>query len=348
MPTSKWNSEPPQDGMALCLSGGGFRAMLFHLGSLWRLNELGQLPKLDRVSSVSGGSIVAGMLGLAWSKLAFDSSGVAAAFDAQVVQPIRALASKTIDIGSVFSGLLSGSVSDKIAGAYRTNLYGDGALADLPEHPRFIINATNVQSKALWRFSHDTMGDYRVGMTAHPEVELALAVAASSAFPPFLSPVELKVAGSSVLLCDGGVYDNLGLEPAWKYCRTVLVSDGAMALAAESNPSRDWARQTYRVLGLIDNQVLMLRKRELIGSFVDGSRLGAYWGIGSNIANYGLADAVPFPLDKSTPLAETPTRLAAIAPERQEQLVNWGYAICDTALRSHLDKSFPKPARLPY
>ena len=52
-----------QPGIALCLSGGGYRAMLFHLGSLWRLNELGFLPRLDRVSSVSGGSITAGALG---------------------------------------------------------------------------------------------------------------------------------------------------------------------------------------------------------------------------------------------------------------------------------------------
>ena len=39
--------EQPSDGIALCMSGGGYRAMLFHLGSLWRLNELRYLPKLD-------------------------------------------------------------------------------------------------------------------------------------------------------------------------------------------------------------------------------------------------------------------------------------------------------------
>src|SRR6266566_10119491 len=58
--------DAPQEGLALCLSGGGYRAMLFHLGALWRLNELGYLPRLDRVSSVSGGSITAGVLGMNW------------------------------------------------------------------------------------------------------------------------------------------------------------------------------------------------------------------------------------------------------------------------------------------
>src|SRR4030095_10893384 len=50
----------PEKGIGLCFSGGGYRAMLFHLGALWRLNEWGYLPKLTRISSVSGGSITAG------------------------------------------------------------------------------------------------------------------------------------------------------------------------------------------------------------------------------------------------------------------------------------------------
>jgi hypothetical protein len=49
-------TKQPRQGMALCLSGGGYRAMVFHLGSLWRLNEAGLLKKLSRISSVSGGS----------------------------------------------------------------------------------------------------------------------------------------------------------------------------------------------------------------------------------------------------------------------------------------------------
>ena len=36
----------PGGGMALCLSGGGYRAMVFHLGVLWRLNDAGLLGRL--------------------------------------------------------------------------------------------------------------------------------------------------------------------------------------------------------------------------------------------------------------------------------------------------------------
>jgi NTE family protein len=93
------DARSPIDGTALCLSGGGYRAMLFHVGAIWRLNELGYLPKLARISSVSGGSITAGVLGLNWHRLAFDGTGVAAALRQEFVEPIRGLASKTIDEG---------------------------------------------------------------------------------------------------------------------------------------------------------------------------------------------------------------------------------------------------------
>src|SRR3954463_6424842 len=84
--------EAPEEGIGLCLSGGGYRSMLFHLGSLWRLNEIGYLPKLDRISSVSGGSIMAGVLALNWSRLDFAGDGEAQNFKSLVVEPIRKIA----------------------------------------------------------------------------------------------------------------------------------------------------------------------------------------------------------------------------------------------------------------
>ena len=88
-----------QKGIGLCLSGGGYRAMLFHLGALWRLNELGYLPKLARVSSVSGGSITAGVLAMNWKELRFDAkSGVSPSFTELVVTPVRRLASVIFEV----------------------------------------------------------------------------------------------------------------------------------------------------------------------------------------------------------------------------------------------------------
>jgi predicted acylesterase/phospholipase RssA len=48
-----------KDRIGLALSGGGFRASLFHLGVIRRLEELGIMEKVSIVSAVSGGSIVA-------------------------------------------------------------------------------------------------------------------------------------------------------------------------------------------------------------------------------------------------------------------------------------------------
>lgn len=51
-------SQPGRSKLGLALSGGGFRASLFHIGVLARLAELGVLPRIEVLSTVSGGSIV--------------------------------------------------------------------------------------------------------------------------------------------------------------------------------------------------------------------------------------------------------------------------------------------------
>src|SRR5262245_36445135 len=104
-------------GTVLCLSGGGYRAMVFHVGALWRLYDSGILASIERFSSVSGGSICAGRLALAWKKLSFDPNAIQSDFVPEVVNPIRALASETIDAEAIVLGLaLPGSIGDRVAG----------------------------------------------------------------------------------------------------------------------------------------------------------------------------------------------------------------------------------------
>jgi NTE family protein len=357
---------PLEHGIALCLSGGGYRAMVFHAGALIRLNESGLLHKLERVSSVSGGSITAGVLGMAWPQLQFNAAGTAANLGGLVIQPIRTLASHTIDVGSVLSGVFWwGSVADKIAGRYRKYLFKDATLQDLPDRPRFVFNATNVQSKALWRFSKPYMRDWRVGEVRNPTIDLAVAVAASSAFPPVLSPAVLELKESDytpktgsglqrppfttgVVLTDGGVYDNLGLETVWKRYDTVLVSDAGGVYGVEEHPARDWLNHTRRVVDMIDNQVRSLRKRQVIDSFQSGIRNGCYWGIWTDITNYRLPTALDAPYAKTALIASTPTRLKALDSSSQQRLMNWGYSVCDAAIRKHLDPALPAPVGFPF
>jgi NTE family protein len=369
-PVRRLPTDPPGDapapGVALCLSGGGYRAMVFHVGALWRLNELGWLPKLDRVSSVSGGSITAGVLAHRWSVLAFDGSGVADGFEQAIVEPIRALAGKTIDISAGLKGIfLPGSIASFVARRYDRELFRGATLQSLPDRPRFVFNSTNLQSGVLWRFSKPYMWDYRVGRIDKPQEKLSTAVAASSGFPPFLSPMRLRLdpadyaAGSGTdleldayrrrpALSDGGVYDNLGLETAWKRYSTILVSDGGGHFSAKEKVRTNWVLQATRVLGLIDSQVRALRKRQVVGGLAAGLREGAYWSIWSHVDDFGLPDALPVDDAASTALAHTATRLAKLERTHQERLINWGYAVCDTAMRKFVVPGTPPPASLPY
>ncbi len=258
--------------------------MVFHIGVLWRLYETGLLSGLKRISSVSGGSITAGVLALKWRRLSFDPARLAADFVPEVVTPLRRLAGETLDAEAIIVGALApGTISDRVTAAYDRHLFAGATLQDLPDAPRFVINATNVQSGALWRFMKPYMRDYRVGEVKAPTVPLARAVAASSAFPPVLSPCTLRLEDDDftpnsgqdlqhppfttrVVLTDGGVYDNLGLETAWKRYQTIFVSDAGGKLKPEEEPKSDWARHAFRVLDLIDNQVRSLRKRQVIDS----------------------------------------------------------------------------------
>jgi NTE family protein len=362
---------PDPNLSALCLSGGGYRATIFHLGALIRLNETGQLRTLDRISSVSGGSITSACLGMNWNKLKWDANGVAENLDELVVDPVRALCRVTIDAGAVIGGIFNPfrTIGEKVAAAYDKHLFHGATLQDLPTGPRFIINATNVQSGALWRFSRPYMGDYKVGRVFYPEVKLAVAVGASSAFPPILSPVELDTSDmefvstggeslghppftNKVILSDGGVYDNMGIETAWKRCGTVIVSDAGAMLQAEADPETDWARHSIRILNVIDNQVRSLRKRQIISAFLDGSEhKGAYWSMRNSPGDYPLGsvcDHLGFKADRAAALAATPTRLEAMSDDLQERLINLGYVIAAAALASHLPGTVNAQIKWPF
>ena len=360
---------PPPDSSGLCLSGGGSRAMLFHVGALRRMNELGLLSGLDRISSVSGGSIVAGLLGIRWKELTFDAGGVATNLETQLAEPIMDFASVQVDIPSGIRGALLPRVtaSSTFTKILADRLYGSATLQDLPhagKGPRFVINATNLQSGVLWRFSQPYTWDWKVGQIKEPTIPVAIAVAASAAFPPFFSPVRLDLPEGAftpgtgdgletpafqrrVLLADGGVYDNLGLETVFKRCHTIYASDGGGRLAETPDIDTDWIRQPLRVMKVIDSQVRSLRKRLLIAAY-DRDRDGAYWATWSEMADLNVPDALPCPPELTKPLAEMATRLTKVPVARRRALANWGYAIADASIRAAAPGKYPAPGGFPY
>ncbi len=365
-----------ENGIGLALSGGGFRAALFHLGALIRLNELCLLSRLSEVTSVSGGSVTAAVLGLAWERLRFEN-GVAVNFADEVGKPLREFCGRTIDIPTVLLGWLLpwSSPVERLAQAYDRHLFHGATLRDLPSEgaPRFTIYATSLQTGGDVRISRPYLADYRVGMLNEPQMQLARAVAASSAFPPFYVPLvertkpglwsqvegaDLfgnKLLRSRLLLGDGGIYDNLGLERIWDRYPTVLVSDAGAPFAVQVDSF--WTRhslvaRTKRVLDIAIEQDRALRKRRLIGEFKAGRKTGAYWSIATQIGNYQLEENSRQPplltdSDLTCSLARMRTRLNRFSPAEQAKLIRWGYALSDAALRRHVLDPEPPAGRLP-
>jgi NTE family protein len=347
-----FGQEGKEHGIGLALSGGGFRATLFHLGALRRINELALLQRIDRFSSVSGGSITAGLLAKEWDRLDFQG-GIARGFEARIVDPLRSFCRRHIDALAIGQGLLSPwkTVSDAVQERYDEHLLHGVLLASLPDKPRFVFNSTNLQTGRSFRFSKPYIGDYRIGLSRDPDLPLSLAVTASSAFPPVLSPVVLKnvafehvdgadLNGDSrytreIHLTDGGAYDNLGLETVWNRYDTVLVSDAGAPFKIEEEVRSDWLSQARAALDVATDQSRALRKRVLIADYKAGERQGAYWGIDTNIGDYPVADPMTCRMELVEPLAAIRTRLNPFSDEEQGRLINWGYALCDAALRSH-------------
>jgi NTE family protein len=361
--------------IGLALSGGGFRATLFGLGSVWRLNEAGLLGKLDRITSVSGGSILAGVLAHRWFDLKFQS-GHAKNFEQVIVQPIREFCSQTIpiDISTAIIGHLVPfkTSGDFLADRYRKDLkFGETTLHYLPDpseegNPKFIFYATNLQTGRSLRFCRDYVADYYLGMSrkTSSEVTLAKAVAASSAFPPIFSPVVIESDPASwenphkplsnleklrrrIVLADGGVYDNMGLQTLLKKVDIILVSDAGKPFEIDESPFEDDLLQLNRVSDILIDQCRGLRQEWLVTDFIEGRKHGGYWGIDTDIDKYNDSKALIKHNDITKGLASIPTRLNKFEKEEQGRLINWGYALADVALRTRAKLPIEAPKGWP-
>jgi len=353
---------------------------MFHLGTLRRLNEVGLLSKLTTITSVSGGSIANGLLAKAWPTLTPNPSGTFANFEAAYERPLREFCSHDLRTGPLlfdrldprnWPSLLSDdhSATDFLADAYRDRLVGDLRMKELAaieqaKGPTFIFDASNLQTGVNFEFSGQRVGDYQIGHANVPDLLVAEAVAASSSFPLAFPPLVLKFEPETfrggrlanqqppppdlakmqrrVVLSDGGVYDNLGLEPVWKTHELVLCSDGGKPFAVGADPGEAFLSRLMRCQDVIGNQAIAVRKRWLVSSFEDGLYRGAYWGIGTEIEGYpdhgqGYSGIV---LDR---LRAVRTDLDAFSEDEQLVLMNHGWMLADPALRSSVFPNPPQP-----
>lgn len=370
----------------LALSGGGYRATLFALGSLWRLNDAGILKSLDTITCVSGGAITAGFLAYQWDKLSFSGDNEtpyekADNFEAVVANPLIAFCGNMIDIPSAIKGLITPGkcVGDFLIEKYDSLLFNGASLSHIDDKaPEFIFYGTNYDTGVSVRITKDYFRDYMLGTATNHNLSLAQAVCISSCFPPFFAPYVLDGSNwkweksdeynhlfesqelkKSIVLCDGGLYDNLALEKLWKTNNqiydTVFVADAGAPLAVPYSYSDSiigkiqrflnwrnmWSSQFMRMTDIMINQQRALRKRWLINNYLakdrDGKPLyynGKYWGIDVEIEKYGIEDALMSTNACTKKLSALPTQLRPFNKLDVNCLVNWGYATADAALRS--------------
>lgn len=343
--------------IGLALSGGGFRAMLFHVGGIIRLNELGLLRPLDEVAGVSGGAIVAGRLGAVWSRLRF-VTGSATNLWEEFVTPLLAVAEQRIDVRAVTRALVPGiSAARQVERAYRRHVVGGLTLGDLPARPRFSFLAVHLPSGEPWVFDRRGAESRPIGRLRDPGIPLARAISASSAYPPFLAPLVLHLdpekldrvpAGEPrAVLGDGGLHDNLGLHALWERSATVLSSDAGGVLATRERTSGFWWRQLIRTIEIHADRSRSLRRHAALDALRSGQRAGTLWRIDATLADYPVQPG--FHVDRSWPpyLAAIRTRLDRFELAERCRLVNWGYLVADVAVRSHVLDGRP-PSRLPF
>ncbi len=253
-------------GQGLALSGGGYRASLFHLGVTRRLHELGILQKITRLSSVSGGSILSGflahrMLERGARHLAFDN------WEREVSAPFRQMVRKDIRTGlfmrhMAWNWIWPAPRARGLEKAFRKRI-GARTLSELPARAdkgiEFIFLATNIEKGTPWRFTSEKIGTY----TTPDDMTIAEAVAASACFPPIFGPIKIKKDGRTIgHLTDGGVYDNTGMEPVWNSNKVVLISDAGTPF--DLKVPRWFGSRIMRYVDIGRNQVGALRRRAII------------------------------------------------------------------------------------
>lgn len=314
----------PQKAIGLALSGGGVRAAAFHAGVLRYLAEEGILEDVVHVSSVSGGSLFAGLV----FHLANYSWPTSPAYLSEVFPRFR----QTLTTQSLQWSAVARLVRNPINWRFvlsRANvlaqtihgLWGVAArLNTLPRHPVWSINCTTGETGLRFRFKNKTIGDYALGYADADDFSLARAMAISAAFPGGIGPLTVKTNSfkwskrerwgvgepeayqppfKRLHLYDGGLYDNLGIEPMFDVGQQrlknddvlrssityILVSDGGAPLPRKTIPHPLNPFRFKRIADIALAQTRALRVRAFVNFLQEHPTSGAYIGIGADASS---------------------------------------------------------------
>ncbi len=255
--------------VVLAFSGGGSRAAAFSYGALEKLRDTeitweGQrhrlLDEVDVISSVSGGSLTAAYFGLFGDRLFEDFSdkvlcrNIGRDLIKRIFAPVNVVRLCSPRFGR----------TDILAKIYTSEIYEGKTFADLmnkQERPFLIINSTDIALGSRFEFTQQQFDLLNSDLSSYP---IGFAVAASSAYPGFLTPVTLcnypkgpdfhapewiaaeqrrddpsriryplfrdyqsylQPGRPYIHLVDGGVSDNLGILPVIQFAGAAVPSE---------------------------------------------------------------------------------------------------------------------------
>ncbi|MBR7798535.1 patatin-like phospholipase family protein [Undibacterium fentianense] len=284
--------------LALSLSGGGIRAMMFHMGALRELANRHMLEQITHISTVSGGSLLIGLV-FHMNNMRWPTSEE---YLSIVLPKLKlALCEKSMQwgalrqLGKTRNWRFIFSRANLLAACLVQEWGITETLSDLPQSPEWAINGTTAETGKRFRFKRDNMGDYVFGYSADvADFRLADAMAVSAAFPIGFGPLALDSSmyrwrkqekwqddGPMVEhtpeylrlhLYDGGVYDNLGIEPyldvgtgkkknSISLNTRILVLDAGAPLVKKELTSNWHILQLTRLSDIVTDQTRALRVR---------------------------------------------------------------------------------------
>lgn len=315
--------------ISIAFSGGGTRAMAFHAGVLLYLAEKDCLEKVQNISSVSGGSLLVGLIycenNYKWPSSKEYKNNVYSSIKSYLCNTNIQL-NAIIKLFNPFNWKYLLSRANIIAKTIQNKWKIYGSLNEIPSFPRWIINGTTAETGKRFSFEFDKCGDYTLGYFLPKDIKISEAISISAAFPGGIGPfalktdqydwkkkikwadpdgseVDVKLDSKYIHIYDGGVYDNLGTEPFFDHGigklkieeTFLIVSDAGSRLSPSPlkgslNPSR-----LKRIVDISMEQVRSLRVRSLMCYFTKVKNNGSYIMIGENpkdiLSKYELGDS---------------------------------------------------------
>lgn len=347
--------------LALVLSGGGIRAMVFHFGVLRFLAVQGQLERVNYISSVSGGTLAIGLL-LKETDLIWPTSQQ---FLEHSLPSIRAkLCSRSL-MKDMLRQLMRPrnfrflfSRANLLGGALRDEWGITDQLAETPKSPEWSLNGTTAETGKRFRFKRENFGDYILGYASSEEFSLADAMAVSAAFPGGIGPLVIGTSEYSWMkrdwgepleaakpasppyprlhLYDGGIYDNLGLEPYFDAGRgkvkeglpsnlQLFVSDAGAPLQQGFSISRFNPWRMKRVVDIMSDQSRALRVRAFMNFVKSHDKVGAYFYIGDTVTGSNSCPSANY-------ASSFPTTLRRLKDEEFDKLMDHGFEVAKKVL----------------